>query len=42
MLNPEEIDFPMDANGKANIVSKKENIIEISCKSKTGGLFSAI
>ena len=38
VLDSEEIDFPMDVNGKANIVSKKENKIEISCKSKTGGL----
>ena len=34
----EEIEFPMDANGKANIKNKKENNIEINCKSKTGGL----
>ena len=38
ILNSEEIDLPMDANGKANIKSKEENKIEISCKSKTGGL----
>ena len=38
VLDSDEIDFPMDVNGKANIKSKKENKIEINCKSKTGGL----
>ena len=38
VLDSEEIDFHIDANGKANIVNKKENKIEINCKSKTGGL----
>ena len=33
-----KIEIPMDANGKANIKNKKENKIEIHCKSKTGGL----
>ena len=38
VLGSEKIDIPMDANGKANIKNKKENKIEIHCKSKTGGL----
>ena len=38
VLGSGKIDIPMDANGKANIKNKKENKIEIHCKSKTGGL----
>ena len=38
VLGSVKIDIPMDANGKANIKNKKENKIEIHCKSKTGGL----
>ena len=38
IVGSNEIDFPIDANGKANVVRRKENNIEISCKSKTGGL----
>ena len=39
VLGSGKIDIPMDANGKANIKNKKENKIEISCKSKTGRSF---
>jgi len=38
VLGSEKIDIPMDVNGNAKIISKAENKIEISCKSKTGGL----
>ncbi len=38
VLDSEGIDIPMDASGKAILKSKKENKIEINCKSKTGGL----
>ena len=38
VLDSGQIDIPVTVNGKANIKSKKENEIEISCKSETGGL----
>ena len=38
VLGSVKIDIPKDANGKVNIKNKKENKIEMHCKSKTGGL----
>lgn len=38
VLNYDGIDVPSNVVGRAKIVSKKENKIEISCQSKTGGL----
>ena len=38
VLDSGKIDIPMDVNGKSYIKNKKENKIEIYCKSKTGGL----
>ena len=38
VLGSDKIDLPLAVEGKAKIKSKKENKIEINCKSKTGGL----
>lgn len=38
VLDYEGPEFPKNVSGTVNIISKKENNIEISCESKTGGL----